>query len=134
MHIDVSNVHVTGSHASTPPLRPRLMQSKPCKSAPSHCSPGEIAPSPQPAPPSVVDPPPDASASGDVAPVSVDAPPVSEVSVDSSPFAETEDDAADDAAVDALEVASLVWTPCEAPDVGPVLSSDVAESELVGGS
>jgi len=49
MHIEVSKVHITGSHASVPPLRPRLMQVKPCRSAPSHCSPGLIAPSPQPA-------------------------------------------------------------------------------------
>jgi hypothetical protein len=46
-HIDVSNVHVIGSHASVPPPRPRLSQSKPWKSSPSHCSPGAIMPSPQ---------------------------------------------------------------------------------------
>jgi hypothetical protein len=51
MHIDVSNVQVTGSHDSVPPFKPRLLQSKPCRSEPSHCSPGLIMPSPQPAGP-----------------------------------------------------------------------------------
>lgn len=52
MHIDVSKVHVAGSQPKTPPPRPSDAQSKPCRSAPSHCSPGSITPLPQPGPPS----------------------------------------------------------------------------------
>jgi len=47
MHIDVSNVQVTASQASRPDPSPSASQSKPCRSDPSHCSPGAISPSPQ---------------------------------------------------------------------------------------
>lgn len=45
-HIDVSKVQLIGSHASVPPPAPRLVQSKPLRFAPSHCSFGLIIPSP----------------------------------------------------------------------------------------
>jgi hypothetical protein len=49
MHIDVSNVQVTGSQPSEPPALPRVWQVNPLRLAPSHCSFGSITPLPQPA-------------------------------------------------------------------------------------
>jgi|GEM_PF-2218202 len=48
VHIDASKVHVIGSQPSVPPSYPRLKHVKPLRSAPSHCSPSPITPSPQP--------------------------------------------------------------------------------------
>lgn len=45
-HMDVSKVQLIGSQASVPPPAPRLMQLKPLRFAPSHCSFGLIIPSP----------------------------------------------------------------------------------------
>jgi hypothetical protein len=47
MHMEVSNVQVTGSQAKVPLPKPRVEQSKPWRSAPSHCSPMPTMPSPQ---------------------------------------------------------------------------------------